>query len=557
MLSQGEPEVATVSVAKEQNFSKADVPAVATIPAIPDRYAFRTDDGFALDIRTLFMYGFIHPQTKEALSVAEIDHLKAHKDLGFSVIRFHEMEDIFSLNISDEKEIDFEQSTWTTQFAPTDLAKRQACYAHFAGLVELLDHFTPDFLQQQAPEAAEDFTRVIRTVNNLRSTIIWYEMDNQAFFANAAVVIQTMKNNSISWSSATEDFFNAIKEFALEPEVVIKRAGDHGNLSSRNYQEYVVRVNGTQRREPGLQIMRNLVLQFKRSFATAYQYDKLPELMEAMTPHGTCIAEKMRAMASLFNVIESLGPERMKLNSLHALMHKIIAETKHSKVWATYGYSEESHVSYIRAKYLGTPFVNDKGQTNILTEKIARAYLIHYLAYTELGELPALTLRQKESLSIFNQAADPGATEDLGEAEALDDSDDAASDAVAAYAPAASYVSPYAPAASYDPPYAPVASYDPPYAPAASYHPPYAPLPPQDPGNPPNYCYPSSAYGSFFVGATVGAFLTMFDYGATVSIVIYSALVCGLAAVLFTMVVAMLANSCFNQSLNQAPKVDF
>ena len=393
--------IGSVDYLKELNACVNEKTGGILIAQIPERYFFKTYDHVGLDIRSLFLSHFVNPVTKQPLAANDIEKLKAHPHLGFSVTRFHAVKDIFALPAGNQHPI----SQQTTNKMKTmeekspnlfeldwlnnpSLPEKQKIYAHFADLAELFQHLDTAFINNSSfdveKETVHTFLNFSNRLTHFKAFVIWSEMDDNIFFSNADLVIQEIKKDmekENTWCPATENFFAAMNDFSTNTDDLIQKS-DGSYIRSNN--EYLVRVYRTpMQTDLGIKTaMQDIVKQFKTCFDIAYRYGKLPKLMEAMTPSGICIAEKMRHMVPIFTTIASLGPTNTGLGSLNDLFADIMAQARAVEISRGATWDEDQFLRHILNYHAGKTQYVDKNQvTHTLDEATIRDYLIDIMCY--------------------------------------------------------------------------------------------------------------------------------------------------------------------------------
>lgn len=406
---------------------------------IPISYFFKTKEKIGFDSRILFLNGFKNPVTGKSLHKEDLQKLMKHPHLGFSTYRFHTGNPLFTVETEDPDEIQLFQalqkkpdkqrsgllsylptglslSSWLRESkeqkesatlslleknwmkAPLPLDLRQTIYDRFCSLVELSFHMDDSFLNQISKELDDCFLNQISKklkepihdmhsfkslVSTARTYVLWSEMTNDDFFREAANVIVEVHKQMDNWEHATDNFFSAMREFALKPDHVLSYAS--GSYIRTN-NEYLVRVSGLGTTEGAKKALKMLVDQFKTAFHIAYRYNKLPKLMECMTPNGVCIAEKMKHLVSIFGSVESAGPSVAKIEgSIHDVFASIMSKARQFEISRGATWSESDFFYHVVSRHSGnTMYLDDDKKGRLLDVDTIRKYMVDILGF-DLG----------------------------------------------------------------------------------------------------------------------------------------------------------------------------
>lgn len=360
----------------------------------PSRYSFKVENN-EFDLRCLFFTKFRNPITGQSFSESDREKLLKHPVMGTLIDQFQWLEDYFVLVPSEEqeKEINVNSASLLSFSQNTDgikpLSRRQQYYARLSGLLELSDHLCFDKFLDFFPndiELKKSFETFRFYATPLRARIIWGEMDNAEFFEKARPVIDMMKTEmSRDWDPSTIYFFQAIKEFSEDPETVVKSAKG-GNIVSTdnskygNEYEYVVRVPSIAKDADAVRVLKEIVGQFRRCFEMAYRDDCLRALMQGMTPHGICIAEKMLHLSQSFAVRASLGA--VPLDDVFA---DVMAKARKCEISRGGLWGGNDFLRYLLSNHAGrTSYVDEQGKKQFLQEKVIRGYLIDVMSYEDV-----------------------------------------------------------------------------------------------------------------------------------------------------------------------------
>lgn len=344
---------------------------------IPTRYFFRTQDNIGFDIRMLFFTGFKNPVNGRDIDPEDMQKLLKHNYLGFSVYRFQEVNDLFSLReekgAAEAKATTLLTNDWVNI---GDLKLRQTIYDRFAGLLELASHLNHDFLKN-VPEGSRPSNFDMATFKDLaereRVHILWSEMKDEEFFSQAAQVLSQLQTTMREWDNSTNNFFDAMRDFALRPDFVLAN-----NL--RIHGEYLVRVTGLDTNQGAKDGMKLLVDQFKTAFHIAYRYNKLEKLMGCMTPAGVCIAEKMKHLVSAFGSIESAGPSSAFIAGIDDLFLTIMQNARREEIRRGAVWTDNDFLHYIIRNHIGVSYVDANKVVRGLDEATIRNYMIDVLS---------------------------------------------------------------------------------------------------------------------------------------------------------------------------------
>lgn len=386
---------------------------------IPERYFFKTRDNIGLDIRILFLTGFINPTTGQPIEAEDVEKLKAHVRLGFSVMVFHGMKDIFhvaeekaqvttasygstggsalaSLSAigggvspretkeKEEKSVDLCSLEWTKK----PLANRQKVYAQVFNLRELFKHIDLAFIRNaqcayiaSVYQAKFDaFAYHLETIN--KSNLIWSEMDDKTFFEQAAPVVETVKEEMKSdWDEQAKNVFMVMRDFALDTENLIRKAGSYSVSLHGEYLARDVGLNTTDELRAGMKI---LVQQYKASWDIAYRYQKLPLLMTSVLGYHICVAEKMKGSAGVFAMIgsaplvngadlgDSPDPEIEVFTKIFRAARD--EEGRRGRIWQA-----QDFLDYITPLHVGkTKYTDKEGNIHTIDKELVKYYIELY-----------------------------------------------------------------------------------------------------------------------------------------------------------------------------------